>query len=180
MAVQENMTIWYCVQFAQLILLYKHVSAFLRDDGLRYRLLNGPGEAVTVFLLVLVAKSLVGLDWLIKTYEVTWHAAVAAFKVATVDYITQLEAYCSRQTERFDSKSPLHAWVDCSGFKLSLKAVDDPLYGAQVCRNLFLLIVLFMLLRFLTFPGKHRYSKYYLICCLAIRVTPALGIFMEG
>lgn len=64
------------MQSAQLVLLFKHLSAYARGKSLRYGRINGPvrlsidradcaqGEALTVMIMVMAARGLFGLDWL--------------------------------------------------------------------------------------------------------------------
>jgi cytidyltransferase-like protein len=57
-------TQWYAVQAGQLILFLKHLSAFRRHAGLRYRLAAGPGEVLMFCFLLLTLRATVGLDYL--------------------------------------------------------------------------------------------------------------------
>mmetsp|Transcript_105851 Transcript_105851/g.199337 ORF Transcript_105851/g.199337 Transcript_105851/m.199337 type:complete len:514 (-) Transcript_105851:179-1720(-) len=62
---------WYCVQTAQLVLLLKHYSAFMREAGLRF-IWIGPGEMVAWVIGVLVISGFLGLGWLKALYSYTW------------------------------------------------------------------------------------------------------------
>jgi cytidyltransferase-like protein len=55
-------TQWYAVQAAQLVLFLKHLSAFRRHAGLRYRLAAGPGEVLMTCVGLLVLRATVGLE----------------------------------------------------------------------------------------------------------------------
>ena len=56
---------WYAVQTAQLVLFVKHLSAFDRQAGLRYRMfLSGPGEVIFFAVSLLFFRATIGFDWL--------------------------------------------------------------------------------------------------------------------
>jgi cytidyltransferase-like protein len=62
-------TQWYAVQAGQLILFLKHLSAFRRHAGLRYRLAAGPGEVLIFCGLLLTLRATVGLDYLCSVVD---------------------------------------------------------------------------------------------------------------
>lgn len=66
---------WYAVQTAQLVLFLKHLSAFDRQAGLRYRIFSGPGEVIFTAVALLAFRATIGFDWLWsfarKTIETT-------------------------------------------------------------------------------------------------------------
>jgi cytidyltransferase-like protein len=64
---------WYAVQASQLVLFYKHLSAFDRHAGLRYSVLNGPGEVLMSAVTLLVVRATFGLDWMTQVYETSIH-----------------------------------------------------------------------------------------------------------
>lgn len=55
---------WYAVQSAQLVLFLKHLSAFDRQAGLRYRILGGPAEVIFTAVSLLAFRATIGFDWL--------------------------------------------------------------------------------------------------------------------
>lgn len=57
-------THWYAVQASQLVLLLKHLSAYKRGAGLRYRPGAGPGEVVMLGCGLLAARAVLGLNHL--------------------------------------------------------------------------------------------------------------------
>lgn len=72
---EEHINIqWYAVQTSQLVLLYKHLAAYVGDRGLRYGKINGPGEAVSMICGILIIRGLFGLGYLEQylTYAVQW------------------------------------------------------------------------------------------------------------
>mmetsp|Transcript_17156 Transcript_17156/g.39624 ORF Transcript_17156/g.39624 Transcript_17156/m.39624 type:complete len:577 (+) Transcript_17156:230-1960(+) len=55
---------WYAVQTTQLVLFVKHLSAFDRQAGLRYRIFSGPGEVIFTAVSLLAFRATIGFDWL--------------------------------------------------------------------------------------------------------------------
>jgi choline-phosphate cytidylyltransferase len=47
---------WYAVQSTELVLFLKHLSAFKRNDGLRYRFFLSPGEVLVACILLLILQ----------------------------------------------------------------------------------------------------------------------------
>mmetsp|Transcript_4231 Transcript_4231/g.8091 ORF Transcript_4231/g.8091 Transcript_4231/m.8091 type:complete len:545 (-) Transcript_4231:152-1786(-) len=72
----DEMVSWYAVQFAQLVLFTKHLSAFHRNAGLRYNVLTGPGEVIISVIVVLAVRATLGLDWFLSIYEHSVHRIV--------------------------------------------------------------------------------------------------------
>eukprot|EP00658_Telonema_sp_P-2_P063836 TRINITY_DN5264_c0_g1_i1.p1 TRINITY_DN5264_c0_g1~~TRINITY_DN5264_c0_g1_i1.p1 ORF type:complete len:334 (-),score=82.86 TRINITY_DN5264_c0_g1_i1:1197-2198(-) len=54
---------WFVVQAAQLLFLLKHLSAYSRGSSLRYGRIGGPGEALSVLIVAMMARATFGLDW---------------------------------------------------------------------------------------------------------------------
>lgn len=69
-------TMWYAVQSAQLVLFLKHLSAFKRQDALRYRLAAGPGEVLVTCMMLLTLRVIVGEDGLQTLYGVLFRQPV--------------------------------------------------------------------------------------------------------
>lgn len=69
-------TQWYAVQASQLVLFTKHLSAFHRSAGLRYNVLTGPGEVILTMMILLIVRATLGLDWIIRLYQVSVHKIV--------------------------------------------------------------------------------------------------------
>lgn len=78
-------TQWYAVQASQLVLFTKHLSAFHRNDGLRYNVLTGPGEVIMVIIIVLAIRATFGLDWFLHVYEVSLHQVLQWFDLHDID-----------------------------------------------------------------------------------------------
>jgi len=62
-------TQWYAVQSCQLALFLKHLSAYKRNAGLRYRLGAGPGEVLVICMLLLALRAVIGLNGLVRLYH---------------------------------------------------------------------------------------------------------------
>mmetsp|Transcript_22008 Transcript_22008/g.38995 ORF Transcript_22008/g.38995 Transcript_22008/m.38995 type:complete len:497 (+) Transcript_22008:215-1705(+) len=60
--VQEIDSVWHYVQMGQLLILNKHLGGF-KKDYISYRVFNGPGEGVTLFILMLAFRGLTGFDF---------------------------------------------------------------------------------------------------------------------
>ncbi|GBG30313.1 Choline-phosphate cytidylyltransferase 1 [Hondaea fermentalgiana] len=54
---------WYYVQIGQLLILNKHLSA-LKKEFISYRIFNGPGEAISAFILMLGVRAVVGMPFI--------------------------------------------------------------------------------------------------------------------
>ena len=67
---------WYIVQIGQLVLMRKHISAFVRGGAVQHRMLTGPGEAMCLYLLIITIRGTLGLEWLGEIYLRAWVAAV--------------------------------------------------------------------------------------------------------
>ncbi len=63
---KDMQSIWHYVQIGQLLILNKHLGA-LRKDYVSYRLFTGPGEGVTVFILLLAVRASFPLQWFDET-----------------------------------------------------------------------------------------------------------------
>ena len=67
---------WYIVQVGQLVLMRKHINAFVRGGGVQHRMLTGPGEAMCLYLIVIGVRGTLGLEWLGQIYLRAWVALV--------------------------------------------------------------------------------------------------------
>lgn len=67
---------WYIVQVGQLVLMRKHIEAFVRGGGVQHRMLTGPGEAMCLYLIVIGVRGTLGLEWLGQIYLRAWVAVV--------------------------------------------------------------------------------------------------------
>ena len=77
---------WYAVQSAQLLLFTKHLSAFHRTAGLRYNVLSGPGEVLTLITVLLIVRATLGLDFLLDLYDASIHKLVKSIEVCRVRF----------------------------------------------------------------------------------------------
>ena len=69
-------TQWYAVQASQLVLLLKHLSAFHRHSGLRYRPAAGPGEVLLTCMGFLALRAVFGIDQLNAWYKTSFRMVV--------------------------------------------------------------------------------------------------------
>ncbi|CAD7937981.1 unnamed protein product [Amoebophrya sp. A25] len=59
---------WLAVHSSLMVFLYKQLSAFAREAGIRYQWFVGPGEMVVLTIYLLLLKVTFGLEWLIAQY----------------------------------------------------------------------------------------------------------------
>ena len=62
-------TMWYACQVGQLVLFLKHLSAYKRQDALRYRLIAGPGEVLLTCMFLLTVRVIIGIEGLEQLYS---------------------------------------------------------------------------------------------------------------
>jgi choline-phosphate cytidylyltransferase len=62
-------TQWHAVQACQLVLFLKHLSAYKRQAGLRYRTASGPGEVLLASMAILAVRAVVGLEQIETVYH---------------------------------------------------------------------------------------------------------------
>ena len=146
----SNVTQWYAVQASQLVLFTKHLSAFHRDAGLRYNVLTGPGECILTTVWVLVVRAFVGLDWLVRLYEVTLHRFMA----------------------HLDDKHDIEIHDDIKDI-----IVDPYKLGPEMIQVLYLSMYMLALVKTLLLR-KHNWSKFGIIFCLTMRLIPAVFLRM--
>jgi hypothetical protein len=78
-----------------LVLFTKHLSAFHRNDGLRYALLAGPGEVITFCTVLLICRGTLGIEWFISLYFHTirkFFAILAPYNITMSDDLLDYEA----------------------------------------------------------------------------------------
>ena len=61
-------TQWYAVQASQLVLFLKHLSAYKRKAGLRYRGMAGPGEVLVASMVLLALPAIFGKESIARWY----------------------------------------------------------------------------------------------------------------
>jgi len=91
----DSNTQWYAVQATQLILFTKHLSAFHRNDGLRYNVITGPGDVVMIILTLLITRAVFGLDWFIQVYKLTFHKIIHWFDKHDIEIPDDIHARVS-------------------------------------------------------------------------------------
>ena len=88
LGIRDTQTLWYCVQAGQLIILHKHVGGFVRDE-LRYRLFNGPGEVISLSLLVLLIRLVLGTKEFDYEFEKSRNSLIQVFE----SFLKQYDLY---------------------------------------------------------------------------------------
>lgn len=142
----DSNTQWYAVQASQLVLYTKHLSAFHRNDGLRYNVLTGPGEVIMSIVVILIVRATFGLDWFIQVYEATFHKIIHFF-------------------DKHDIEIPddIHA------------RVSDPVsLGAEAIMMIYYIMYVTALVKSLMLRKPHGWSRFGLSASLLMRFLPAL------
>mmetsp|Transcript_18878 Transcript_18878/g.35747 ORF Transcript_18878/g.35747 Transcript_18878/m.35747 type:complete len:555 (-) Transcript_18878:451-2115(-) len=143
----SNVTQWYAVQASQLVLFTKHLSAFHRNAGLRYNVLTGPGEVILTVVTTLALRGVVGLDWLIRLYEVTLHRLVT----------------------HLDDKHDIEIHEDIK------EIITDPdKLGPEMIQLLYACMYITALIKTLLLKKEHNWSRFGIIFCLTMRLIPAV------
>lgn len=138
-------TQWYAVQTCELALFLKHLSAFRRCAGLRYRLGAGPGEVLVACMLLLALRAVVGLDGLIAICN----SILSPFLV-----------YLKQQTTIEDSV--YDAAVQMLNGDDLVRLVYYGMFTSAIVQSLLLN------------PKKHGWTRFGLIASLLMRLVPAL------
>jgi len=148
----SNVTQWYAVQASQLVLFTKHLSAFHRHAGLRYNVLTGPGEVILSVVMALALRAVVGLDWLVKLYEVTLHRFVS----------------------HLDDKHDIEIMDDLKDI------ITDPhKLGPEMIQLFYFTMYATALVKTLLLKRVHNWSKFGIFFCLTMRLIPAVLLRWE-
>jgi cytidyltransferase-like protein len=102
-------TQWYVVQFCQLVLFLKHLSAFHRQAGLRYNVVTGPGEVLLTCVLLLATRATFGLEWLLNLYEGTIYRLLDTVGPQVVYHSQQFQAHVHHYADAVAAASTLAA-----------------------------------------------------------------------
>lgn len=140
-------TQWNAVQASQLILFYKHLSAFHRNAGLRYSVLTGPGEVIITCVCLLSLRGTLGLDWLLTVYEST---------------IRKVIQYIINHNERAPEE------------KLEKYMEDPSAAGSEIVKALYYLMYVLAVTKTLLLKEPHGWSRFGLSVCLLMRIVPAI------
>ncbi|KAL3790315.1 hypothetical protein HJC23_002941 [Cyclotella cryptica] len=143
----SNVTQWYAVQASQLVLFTKHLSAFHRNAGIRYNVLTGPGEVILTVVMVLALRAVVGLDWLLRVYEVTLHR-----------FVTHL-----------DDKHDIELHEDIKDI-----ITDPDKLGPEMIQLFYYSMYITAFVKTLLLKKEHNWSRFGIIFCLMMRFIPAV------
>lgn len=139
-------TQWYAVQASQLLLFLKHLSAFHRNDGLRYNVLTGPGEVLILIMCLLCVRATLGLDWFVSLYEKSLHKFVAVLDGRNI-------AIPDKRME---------------------KIADPAAMGSELIMTVYYLMYVTAVLRTLMLRKPHGWSRFGLSASLLARFVPAV------
>ena len=136
---------WHIVQTCQLVLLLKHLSAFSRNAGMRYRFLSGPGEVLLTAVSILALRAIVGMEWLLHFYE----TLMAGFL-----YSKSVEKVPAQQLEKYRR--------------------DPNIVGSELIMVMYYTVYLIAVTKALLLKKPHGWSRFGLSASLLMRVVPAL------
>jgi len=160
---------WHAVQACQLVLLLKHLSAFKRHAGLRYRAMAGPGEVLVAFAAVLAARAALGLETLQLLYERTGAAIAGNITVAADQWV-------ARTVEASKMRSDLT--VDATkAAGTQIVAVVEALFvdggGGEMVRLMYYGLFGAALVHAALLPKQHSWTRFGLLVSLLMRLVPA-------
>jgi len=142
----EISTQWYAVQASQLVLFTKHLSAFHRNDGLRYNVLTGPGEVVMSIVMLLAVRATLGLDWFITIYELSLHKLFTIFEEKNINLKDEM----------------------------IVKISDPGALGAEVITMLYYVMYATAVIKSCMLKKPHGWSRFGLSASLLMRFLPAI------
>lgn len=152
---QDTEIQWYVVQSAQLVLFLKHLSAFDRNAGLRYRILSGPGEVIFTAVALLAVRATFGLEWMITIYQT---AVRTTMNILYTNFLgTVATDHYEQHVDYILGQSPLQP----------LKYLYYTMYLIAVARTLLL-------------SQPHGWSRFGLSASLLMRLIPAVLYFQVG
>jgi len=138
-------TQWYAVQASQLVLFTKHLSAFHRNDGLRYNVLTGPGEVIMAIILVLAIRATFGLDWILHMYEVSLHKMIHWFDQHDIPL-------SPKHVQKLDNVKEL---------------------GGEIIMTLYYMMYVTAVIKTLLLKKPHGWSRFGILASLLMRFIPA-------
>lgn len=142
----EVATQWYAVQASQLVLFLKHLSAFHRNDGLRYNVLTGPGEVLVFIMGLLCVRATLGLDWFVMLYENSLHKLMNVFESRNINIPDR-----------------------------SMEKISDPAaLGAELMMTIYYGMYITAVIKTLMLRKPHGWSRFGLSASLLMRFLPAI------
>lgn len=160
-------TKWHAVQACQLVLFLKHLSAFKRHAGLRYRLIAGPGEVLVMCVIVLALRATVGLETIQTLYAQTGKAIASNITVATEQVVATAAA-------KAKSAAAATATVSAGSHIVALTDVVFLMSGSELVRLIYYLLFTAALVNSSQLPNPHGWTRFGLLISLLMRLVPAL------
>jgi len=142
---------WHIVQTCQLVLFLKHLSAFARNAGMRYRFLSGPGEVLLTAMGVLALRAIVGMERLMLIYD----SMLESFL-----YSKSLEKVPAEQLEKYRQ--------------------DPNMVGTELIVVTYYTVYLIAVTKAMLLKDPHGWSRFGLSASLLMRVVPALLLQVQG
>ncbi|KAL7536293.1 hypothetical protein ACHAXR_007056 [Thalassiosira sp. AJA248-18] len=156
----SNVTQWYAVQASQLVLFTKHVgsvngeirvfalSLFMISCTLMMNCLVSTDDIdEPLVVMTLALRAFVGLDWLVRLYEVTLHRFVS----------------------HLDDKHDIELKEDIRDI-----IVDPYKLGPEMIQLLYASMYIMALVKTLLLKKEHNWSRFGIIFCLTMRLIPAV------
>ena len=141
-------TQWNAVQASQLVIYYKHLSAFHRNAGLRYHVFTGPGDVIMVCVCLLSIRGIFGLEWILTVYERTIRDLLG--------YIIHHGRAQEQQMEKY---------------------LDNPKQVAsELVKTVYYAMYLLAVVKTLLLKHPHGWSRFGLSTSLLMRIVPAILI----
>ena len=141
-------TYWYAVQASQLVLFYKHLSAFHRNAGLRYNVLTGPGDVIMVCVCLLSIRGTFGLDWILKVYENTVRDLI--------NYVVN------------------HPKISTPNEKMEHYYDNPKQVASEIVKTIYYLMYVLAVTKTLLLKQPHGWSRFGLSTSLLMRIVPAI------
>jgi len=143
---------WYAVQASQLLLFLKHLSAFHRNDGLRYNVLTGPGEVIMSILVLLITRAVFGLDWMVGMYELSFHKIIHWFDKHDIEIPDEVHA----------------------------KVSDPAALGSEALLIIYYGMYITAVAKTLLLRKPHGWSRFGLATSLLMRFLPAIFMHLQS
>ena len=141
-------TQWNAVQASQLILFYKHLSAFHRNAGLRYNVLTGPGDVIMVCVCLLSIRGTFGLDWVLTVYENTVRGLIQYFVA--------------------------HPSIKTPDEKMEHYMDNPKQVASEIVKTVYYLMYVLAVTKTLLLREPHGWSRFGLSTSLLMRIVPAV------
>lgn len=171
-------TQWHAVMGAQLVMFSKHLSAQKREAGIRYSLLGGPGEVMTLILFVLLLRATVGVDYGPRYMLNLWTTFLAQVSLFVADYLPLIP-----------SAFALPEMVDLAALYGNHEEYRDPVKVGALSTRLFFYAASIVVIGQIVRLGRgsknmkrrehYNWTRFSLALCVMLRFIPAALFFRQ-